>query len=93
MAKSDMPLSEAMKDLTGFELIAIEDHYKTSIDKLSGLRAMYGVIFALENRAKKTTWSEVQSLKLSEVEEYFPDEDDMDDAPLSETDNPSESPD
>lgn len=90
IGKAEKPLSEAMKDLTGFELMGIEDHFHTTIDKMSGLRAMYGVVWALENRAEKTSWVAVKQLTLGEIENYFPEEDDMDDTPLSQTQEQSE---
>ena len=68
---TDMPISVAVKKLTGFEMIAIEDHFGRTFDTLGGVRTLYGVVWALENRGQKTPWAQVMAMPVEDIESYF----------------------
>ncbi len=46
----DLPISEAAKDLTGFEVIGIEEHYGRPFENIGATRLLLGCVWAFSNR-------------------------------------------
>lgn len=67
----DMPFDEAIKELTGFEIIGIQKHYGTEFEKLGGIRSMIGAVWAFENRNERLSWAAVEGRTLREISGYF----------------------
>lgn len=67
----NLPFDEALKDLTGFEVLGIQRHYGLDMERLGGIRSMIGAVWAFENRQAKTDWSTVERMTLRELNEYF----------------------
>jgi hypothetical protein len=68
----DVPLEEAVKDLTGFEVLEIEKHYKGTMDNLGGTKMLIGTIHAYRNRQEQTaSWNAVEAMTLREMTEFF----------------------
>ena len=76
----DLPLSEAVQGLTGFEALGIQKHYGTTFDQLGGIALTIGVVWAYENRGdKKRSWASVEAMTFRELTAgYFaPEPDDV----------------
>ena len=71
-------MSEFVKTLTGFEILAIEDHFHREFNELGGMRALMGSVWALANRTSKVGWSEVKAMSIADMEQHFAPEDDND---------------
>ena len=73
----DMPFKEALDELTGFEIIGIQNHYGLDLERLGGIRSVVGAVWAYANRTTRTSWSTVESMTLNQLYGYFarPDED------------------
>ena len=70
--KLNMPMSEAMQRLTGYEMLKIKKQLKrTSIADGDPIETMYAVMWAFENRNAPTTWDSVMALEMHEVQGYF----------------------
>lgn len=69
----DMPISEAVNELTGFEVLAVEKEFGTQLEHLGGLRTLLGAVWAFENRTAATSWANVKARTLSELARYFAD--------------------
>lgn len=67
----DLPLKDAIEELTGFEIIAIQKHYGADINDLGGVRALCGAVWAYENRTAKVSWQTVENMPLRELGGYF----------------------
>lgn len=67
----DIPLSEAVEGLTGFEVIAVEKHFGRTLADLGAVLLVIGVVWAYENRENKTDWSIVKARSLRELNGYF----------------------
>lgn len=67
----DMPFDEALKELTGFEVIGIQQHYGAELERLGGIRSMMGAVWAFENRREKTSWRAVEGRTLRQINGYF----------------------
>ena len=67
----DMPLDEALQDLTGFEVLGIESHYGQHLERLSGSQALIGAVWAYENRGAKTAWNVIEKMTVRELGGYF----------------------
>lgn len=84
----DLPLSVAVEELTGFEVIAIERHYKMKLEELGGIRTLVGAVWAFEQRKsdKPVPWASIEALSMRQLGGYFEDEPDdvMPDDPDSE---------
>ncbi len=71
----DLPIKEALQELTGFEVIGIQKHYGTLLEKLGGACTLMGAVWAYENRREKTSWVAVESRSMHALEHYFADND------------------
>jgi len=69
---ADVPLEEAVQELTGFEVLGIQKRFGTDFEKLGGLQALIGTVWALENRQVKTDWSTVERMTIKQLNGYFP---------------------
>lgn len=68
----DLPLEDATQELTGFEALAIQKHFKaTSLGEIGPFALTMGVVWAYENRREKTEWATVQAMTLRELHGYF----------------------
>jgi hypothetical protein len=76
----DVPLSDAVQELTGFEALALERRYNTKLEELGGIPLMIGVVWAYENRGGgKRSWASVEQMTFRELTAYFaPEPDDVD---------------
>ena len=70
-ATLDMPLEEAINDLTGFEVLAIEREFGDRMENLGGIRTLMGTIWAYENRDAKRPWADVKAMTMKEMQAYF----------------------
>jgi hypothetical protein len=72
-------LKEAIRTVTGFELIALKQTTGMELQQLGHLSAL-GTIWILENRKEPTPWRDILAMSLVDAEDYFPDEgaDDLD---------------
>ena len=87
------PLLEAIEELTGCEIIAIEREFKCHVESLSQHQTIIGVVWAFENREHERTWAEIKSLRRKELTGYFQPEPKDDEDPLSEESLDSKEPD
>jgi len=70
----DIPLSVAVEELTGFEVIGIQDHFRTTMENLGAIKLVIGACWAYENRTAKTSWSAVEGRTLKELNGFFAEE-------------------
>ncbi len=69
---TDLPLSVAVEELTGFEVIAIQTHFKTDFAELGGVRSLLGAVWAYGNRdGASMSWNAAKSLTLKEMNGKF----------------------
>jgi len=69
---SDLPLSAAVEELTGFEVIAIQNHFKADFQELGGVRSLLGAVWAYGNRDGATlSWNAVKALTLKQMNDLF----------------------
>lgn len=69
---SDLPLSVAAEELTGFEVIAIQTHFKADFNDLGGVRSLLGTVWAYGNRDGATlSWNAVKGLTLKQMNGMF----------------------
>lgn len=77
----DLPMSVAVEELTGFEIIAIERHFKTKLDELGAIALLVGTVWAYETRAAgkaSVPWPSVEGMTLRQLTGYFePEPDDV----------------
>lgn len=84
----DIPLSDAVQELTGFEALHIERRYNKKLEELGGISLTIGVVWAYENRnGQKRSWASVENMTFRELTGYFaPEPDDVnEDEPDSDT--------
>lgn len=68
----DLPLSVAVEELTGFEVIAVQSHFKTDFGELGGVRSLLGAVWAYGNRDGATlSWNAVKSMTLKDMNKVF----------------------
>lgn len=71
----DFPISEAMDDLTGFEIIAVRKAFGASIANLPEEDVLFAFVWAFEKRERPdVTPDEIRGWKMRAVREYFADE-------------------
>lgn len=69
---TDLPLSVAVEELTGFEVIAIQTHFKCDFAELGGVRSLLGAVWAYGNRdGASMSWPAVKALTLKEMNGMF----------------------
>lgn len=69
---TDLPLSVAVEELTGFETIAIQERFKTDFAELGGVRSLLGTVWAYGNRDGQTmSWNVVMGLTLKQMNAMF----------------------
>jgi hypothetical protein len=69
---TDLPLSVAVEELTGFEVIAIQKHFGTDFAELGGVRSLLGAVWAYGNRdGQEMSWNAVKSLTLKQMNGMF----------------------
>lgn len=78
----DIPLSDAVEEMTGFESLSIERRYNKNLNELGGVGLTIGVVWAYENRdGKKRSWASVENMTTRELAGYFaPEPDDVDES-------------
>jgi hypothetical protein len=67
-------MSDAMESLTGFERIAIEDHWAKGFEELSSTRLVIGVIAVLHARdgmKMRDAWLTAKAFDLKATTDYF----------------------
>jgi hypothetical protein len=84
---TDLPLSAAVEELTGFEVIAIQKHFGCDFNDLGGVRSLLGTAWAYGNRDGKTlSWNGIKALTLKQMNGLFADEPEDADAEEPDTD-------
>jgi hypothetical protein len=79
----DVPLSVAVEELTGFEILGIQKRFGKTMDSMGGAEILMGTVWALENRDAKTkSWTAVESMTMRALSGYFPAEPEDPDTPL-----------
>jgi len=84
------PMSVAVEELTGFEVLGIETHYRTTLDKLGAIGTLIGAVWAYESRTtsdgKPASWRAIEGMTIRALTGYFePEPDDIDpDSPDSD---------
>jgi hypothetical protein len=76
----DVPLTDAVQELTGFEALGIERRFAKKLEELGGISLTIGVVWAYENRGdNKRSWAGVEQMTFRELTGYFaPEPDDVD---------------
>lgn len=75
LPKIDLPVSEAVGTLTGFEIEILEKHFGVNFEQFSGTQAVKGVLFAYGNRGgSKIDWFDINAHTLNEYNDAFPPE-------------------
>lgn len=68
----DLPLSVAVEELTGFEVIAVEKHFAKDFQDLGGFKTLLGTVWVYGNRDGRTMdWKAVKSMTLKQLNGYF----------------------
>ncbi len=68
----DIPMSEALECLNGYETQAIERHYGKGMEHMSANDLMRGVLWAFRKRSiTDTTWKDAMELSIKECQQYF----------------------
>jgi hypothetical protein len=68
----NLPLSDAVEELTGFEVLAIESYFGRDLNDLGSLRTLLGTVWVYRNRnGQKTDWTAVKAMTLKELQAYF----------------------
>jgi hypothetical protein len=68
----DLTLSGAIEELTGFDVIAIETHFKRDFQDLGGFKTLLGAVWVYGNRdGRKMEWQAVKSMTLKQLNGYF----------------------
>ena len=67
----DMTLGEAVKELTGFEVLAIQKEFSNPMESLSGIESLMGTVWAFEIRNAKKSWADIKKMTLNELNFYF----------------------
>lgn len=83
----DIPLSDAVQELTGFEALALQKRFNQKLEDMGGIGLTIGVVWAYENRGdKKRSWTSVENMTFRELSSYFAPEpeDVVEDEPDSE---------
>lgn len=69
------PLSVAVEELTGFEVIGIEKRFGSKMEDLGATELLMGTVWAFENRnGSKVDWNAVQAKTMREMNGYFQEE-------------------
>lgn len=78
----DIPLSDAVQELTGFEALAVQRRFGQKIEDMGGVSLAIGVVWAYENRGeKKRAWVSIEGMSFRELMGYFsPEPDDVDES-------------
>lgn len=67
----DIPMDVAAEELTGFEVLAIQKHYKLDLRELGAVRTMIAVVWCYENRREAVGWPAVEAMTLRQLSGYF----------------------
>lgn len=71
----DIPLSEAVESLTGFEVIAVQKHFNKQLDDMGGVELLMAAVWAWRKRANETTtWNDVKAMTIRDLKSFFPEE-------------------
>jgi hypothetical protein len=83
----DLPLSTAVEELTGFEVIAVQEYFKKDFSELGGVRSLLGAVWAYGNRGGQSmSWNAVKALTLKQMNGMFAPEPEDADASDPDTD-------
>lgn len=68
----EIPLTDAVEELTGFEALQLQNRFKTKLEDLGGVALTIGVVWAYENRnGQKRSWASVENMTFGELTGYF----------------------
>lgn len=68
----DIPLEDAIQEMTGFELRAIQRRLNMKMEELGRVDLTIGAIFTYENRnGNKRSWASVENMTLKDMSGYF----------------------
>lgn len=68
----DLPLSVAVEELTGFEVIAVENHFRKDFHELGGMKTLIGTVWVYGNRnGNKLDWPVVKGMTLKQMRGFF----------------------
>jgi hypothetical protein len=76
-----MRAQEVSDSLTGFEVIAIEDHWRDNQENLSGMKNAVGMLAMMRKRegmTSKDAWQSAQSMTQKQIADWFAPEPDAD---------------
>lgn len=74
----EWPLSQALEELYGWEVLVIEKKFGKDVGNLPSVSLTMAVLWAMENRRRKATkaspfgWPDVEAMSLREMNAYFP---------------------
>lgn len=79
----DVPLSVAVEELTGFEVLGVQKRFRKNMDGLGGAEILMGTVWAYENRDGKTaSWQTIEAMTMRELTGYFEAEPEEPETPL-----------
>lgn len=69
----ELPLSTAVEELTGYELLKLEQHFKKEFSDLGATKVAMGVVWAYECRRVERIipWPDVEQMTLRQYGSYF----------------------
>lgn len=71
----DLPLDEAIQELTGFEVLEIEKHFGRPMEQLGGTSLLIGAVVVFEKRAGRSpSWQVVKGRSMKQLSQFFADE-------------------
>jgi hypothetical protein len=76
----DLPMTVAVEELTGFEIMAIERHFKEKFENFGAMWMLMGTVWAFETRAagKPVPWGGIEHMSMRQLNGYFePEPDDV----------------
>lgn len=68
----DVPLSVAVEELTGYEILGVQKRFGKSMDAMGGAEILLGTVHAYENRGGKTaSWQVIEGMTMRQLTGYF----------------------
>jgi hypothetical protein len=69
----ELPLSVAAEELTGWEVLDIQGHFKQDMDDLGTVKLLIGAVWVYECRrtGTKVPWGQIKSMALKTLSGYF----------------------
>lgn len=80
---NELPMSVATEELTGYEVLKVQAHFKTDLSELGPARLLMAVIWVYECRrlGKVIGWPDIEAMTIRQLGGYFaPEPSDPDEA-------------